>query len=74
MRAGIPVIIMITPDLFLIMCGATAFAVRNCVLVAIVIAPTMPVSAMSPRTTSGSLNSARPPARYARLWFGAGSS
>ncbi|MGQ0592309.1 MAG: hypothetical protein ACT4QB_06560 [Gammaproteobacteria bacterium] len=28
----------------------------------------------SPRATSGSLNRARPPARYARRWFGAESS
>jgi hypothetical protein len=36
MRAGVAVIIMITPDPFCIICGATAFAVRNCVLVAMV--------------------------------------
>jgi hypothetical protein len=36
MRAGVAVIIMITPGLFLIMSGATAFAVRNCVLVAVI--------------------------------------
>src|SRR4029453_462568 len=37
MRDGVAVIIIITPDPFLIMCGATAFAVRNCVLVAFAI-------------------------------------
>jgi hypothetical protein len=31
----VAVIIMITPDPFVIMCGATAFEVRNCVRVAI---------------------------------------
>jgi hypothetical protein len=36
-RAGVAVIIMITPDPCLIMCGAIAFAVRNYVLVAMVI-------------------------------------
>ena len=36
MRAGVAVIIMITPDPCLIMCGATALAVRNWVLVAMV--------------------------------------
>jgi hypothetical protein len=35
-RAGVAVIIMITPDFLFIICGATALAVRNCVRVVIV--------------------------------------